>query len=85
MGIMTYVADTKNAQEVVDKYVETSMESNELKTIEYSEIEGTEKINLGNNLFLGRGLVGKYEWNEEKKNVGFFIQMKTLGQYKWII
>ena len=43
---MTYVADTKNAQEVVDKYVETSMESNELKTIEYSEIEGTEKINL---------------------------------------
>lgn len=74
---MFYMVDTKNAQEVVDKYVEESMKPNEYRTIEYSAIEGTAEVDLGKCKYLGRGLVGQYEWSDDKEVEWLFYSDET--------
>ena len=64
MGTMYYMNGTNGAQEVVDKYVEGAIEPNEYKTVKCVAIDGTEQVKIGNNNFLGRGVISKYEWDE---------------------
>lgn len=77
MGSMYYMTDAKNAQEVVDKYVEGAIEPNEFQTIEYSPIEGTAEIDLGICKFIGRGVVGKYDWSDEKEEDWLFYSNES--------
>lgn len=64
MGTMYYIADASDAQEVVDLYVEGAIEPDEYKTVEYSAIEGTVELDLGEYRFLGRGVEGGYDWSD---------------------
>ena len=77
MGTMYYMIDAKNAQEVVDKYVEGSIEPNEYKTIEYSALEGTVEINVGKCKYLGRGVIGQYDWSNDKQEEWLFYSDET--------
>lgn len=77
MGTMFYMVDTRNAQEVVDKYVEESMKPDEYKTIEYSAIDGTVELDLGRCKYLGRGLIGQYEWSDSKNIYWLFYSDET--------
>jgi len=64
MGTMYYMSETNGAQEVVDKYVEGMIEPSEYKTVECVEIDKMVEEKIGSNAFLGRGIIGKYEWDE---------------------
>ena len=77
MGTMYYMADAKNAQEVVDKYVEGAIEPNEYQTITYSAIEGTVEINIGKCKYLGRGVIGQYDWSNDKQEDWLFYSDDT--------
>lgn len=72
-AMMYYMVDANSAQEVVDQYVSINLEPSEYRTIEYTEIEGTEQKQIGRNEFLGRGCLGKYEWSDETEQYWLFF------------
>lgn len=69
MGSMYYIVDASNAQEVVNMYVEGAIE---YSTVKYVAIEGTVELNLGEYSYLGRGVVGGYDWSDTKKEEWLF-------------
>lgn len=63
-GKLYYMVDASNAQEVVDRYVEGSIESN---TVNSTAIEGTVELNLGKYSYLGRGVISEYDRSNEER------------------
>lgn len=61
MGTMFYLVDTNNAQEVVDKYVEETVQPAQDGMREIVAIDGTVEVKIGRCNYLGRGVVLDYD------------------------